>query len=297
VLYDIYANPREPDALRRRALATFAYAAEERLESAIRSAYAGDDDWRATALRCMFFHDGFEPEIIESLSSENVAIRSAALRAAGPCELEEAWPHIRAVLREDLLMISSRAPTKTSPGLRSSRSASCCGRLRDASRNPARRRTDIAANEHASSTAANAREAPREPARISRLLTCLGQSLAALSLSSAVPHVSKDGKGLPCRPSEIESYIGNDRGEAMNTLRMLSAGLLLAATAAAAIAAEDENVPTVTVTAKRHTTVPASEGLPPRADIQISVVLPTDMPEAEIDYHLSPVAPPAPVAK
>ena len=84
----------------------------------------------------------------------------------------------------------------------------------------------------------------------------------------------------------------------MNTLRMLTAGMLLAATAAVAIAAEEPNVPTVTVTAKRHATVPADEGLPPRAAVQISVVLPTDMPEAEIDYHLSPVgAPPAPTAE
>ena len=78
----------------------------------------------------------------------------------------------------------------------------------------------------------------------------------------------------------------------MNTLRMLTAGLLLVATAAAANAAEDQNVPTVTVTAKRHVAAPATEALPPRADVQITVVMPTDMPEAEIDYHLSPVAAP-----
>ncbi|HXS80334.1 MAG TPA: hypothetical protein VN818_08610 [Gammaproteobacteria bacterium] len=84
----------------------------------------------------------------------------------------------------------------------------------------------------------------------------------------------------------------------MNTLRMLTAGMLLAATAAVAIAAEEPSVPTVTVTAKRHVTVPADVGLPPRAAVQISMVLPTDMPEAEIDYHLSLVgAPPAPTAE
>jgi HEAT repeat protein len=99
VLHDLYANPAEPKLLRLHALEAFAHAPEERLENAIRAAYAGDDDWRAAAVRCMFFHDGFEPEIIESLSSGNLAIRSAALRAAGPCELEEAWPHIRAVLK------------------------------------------------------------------------------------------------------------------------------------------------------------------------------------------------------
>ena len=82
----------------------------------------------------------------------------------------------------------------------------------------------------------------------------------------------------------------------MNTLRMLIAGMLLAATAALATPAEEQSVPTVTVTAKRH--APAPAGLPPRADVQISVFLPPDMPEAEIDYHLSPVgAPPAPAVE
>ena len=84
----------------------------------------------------------------------------------------------------------------------------------------------------------------------------------------------------------------------MKTLQILTAGVLMAVAAAAAIAAEEPGVPTVTVTAKRHATLPATEGLPPRAAIQISVVLPTDMPEAEIDYHLLPIgAPPAPAGE
>jgi hypothetical protein len=81
----------------------------------------------------------------------------------------------------------------------------------------------------------------------------------------------------------------------MNTLRMLTAGMLLAGAAATAMAAEEPSVPTaiptVMVTAKRHLTVPTA-GQPPREAVQISVVLPTDMPEAEIDYHLTPVTPP-----
>ena len=79
----------------------------------------------------------------------------------------------------------------------------------------------------------------------------------------------------------------------MNTLRMLTAGMLLAASATVAMAAGDPSVPTavttVMVTAKRHVTVPAE---PPKAAVQIPVILPTDMPEAEIDYHLTPVTPP-----
>ena len=80
----------------------------------------------------------------------------------------------------------------------------------------------------------------------------------------------------------------------MKTLQMLTVGLLFGATAIAASAAEDPSVPTITITAKRHAAVPASEIVLPRATIDVKVVLPTDMPEAEIDYHLSPIgAPPA----
>ena len=82
----------------------------------------------------------------------------------------------------------------------------------------------------------------------------------------------------------------------MNKLRLLTAGMLFAATAALATAAEEQSVLTITVTAKRH--APTAPALPPRAEVQIPVVMPTDMPEAEIDYHLSPVgAPPAPAVE
>jgi hypothetical protein len=78
----------------------------------------------------------------------------------------------------------------------------------------------------------------------------------------------------------------------MDTLRILTAGMLLAATAAVAMAAEEPSVTTVMVTAKRHVTVPAQ---PPREAVRIPVIMPTDMPEAEIDFHLTPVtSPPAP---
>lgn len=99
-LYDIHADRAAPKLLRQRALEAFAHAPENRLEHAIRAAYSADDDWRATALSCMFHHNGFEREIIESLRSENLDIRAAAIRAAGPCPMEEAWPYIRAALSE-----------------------------------------------------------------------------------------------------------------------------------------------------------------------------------------------------
>ena len=82
----------------------------------------------------------------------------------------------------------------------------------------------------------------------------------------------------------------------MKTLRVLTVGMLFAATAAAGLALADEpSLPTITVTAKRHEAAPPAERVAPRADVTIPVILPTDMPEAEIDYHLPPIAatPPA----
>jgi hypothetical protein len=84
----------------------------------------------------------------------------------------------------------------------------------------------------------------------------------------------------------------------MNTLRMLTVGMLLAAAASAAAAGEEPSIETITITAKRHTALPATAHEPPRTAVEIAVFLPTDMPEAEIDYHLTPIgASPAPAVE
>ena len=75
----------------------------------------------------------------------------------------------------------------------------------------------------------------------------------------------------------------------MKTLQMFTVAVLLAVGATAGAAAADQSIETITVTAKRlH--VPAVERVPPRTPVEITVTLPTDMPEAEIDYHLAPIA-------
>jgi hypothetical protein len=82
----------------------------------------------------------------------------------------------------------------------------------------------------------------------------------------------------------------------MKTLRMLTVGTLLAATAMWASAGEESSVPTFTVTAKRQAL--AVEHVPPSSAIEIALLLTSDMPEAEIDYRLSPFgAPPAPAVE
>ena len=84
----------------------------------------------------------------------------------------------------------------------------------------------------------------------------------------------------------------------MNTLRILTVGVFFA-TAAGASAAEEQMIDTITVTAKRHATGLAIERVAPQADVAITVIMPTDMPEAEIDFHLSPIGavPPAPAGE
>lgn len=90
--------------------------------------------------------------------------------------------------------------------------------------------------------------------------------------------------------------IADRKGYAMNTLRRLIVGMLFAAATSAATA-EEPSIETITVTAKRHTapghrTRTATHGHRDRG------FLPTDMPEAEIDYHLTPIgAPPAPAVE
>jgi hypothetical protein len=86
----------------------------------------------------------------------------------------------------------------------------------------------------------------------------------------------------------------------MNTLRILTAGMLLAAaTVAGASAADEQIIDTITVTAKRHTSGPTADRVAPQADVAITLIMPTDMPEAEIDFHLSPIGavPPAPAVE
>lgn len=75
----------------------------------------------------------------------------------------------------------------------------------------------------------------------------------------------------------------------MKTLSMLVVGMVLGAAAnAAQVSAEEPAVATITVTAKRpHSSVAAAESAPPRASIEIAAPLLTDMPEMEIDSHMT----------
>jgi hypothetical protein len=85
----------------------------------------------------------------------------------------------------------------------------------------------------------------------------------------------------------------------MKTLPTLIVAMFLGATAAAAAAAEQATLETITITAKRpHSSLTTVDRVPPQATLEIVAPLPTDMPEAEIDYHMTLVgaSPAAPIS-
>lgn len=77
----------------------------------------------------------------------------------------------------------------------------------------------------------------------------------------------------------------------LKTLPMLVVAMLLGAAAnAPAAAAEGAGIATITVTAKRaHAVAATAEMAPPKAAVEIVTPMPTDMPEMEIDSHLTPI--------
>lgn len=79
----------------------------------------------------------------------------------------------------------------------------------------------------------------------------------------------------------------------MKTLRMLTVGALVAAVASLSFAADEPSAAptTITVTAKRAVLTPAVERVAPAAVIDAALLI-GDMPEAEVDNHVTPIAAP-----
>jgi hypothetical protein len=98
-LRSTYLDPDPPKEVRRRALEASVRSREIWHRGAIRAAYyGGDDDWKLTAVFCMRYVPDFDQEILEALESSHPLVRLEALRAAGEYEVEDAWPHVRAIL-------------------------------------------------------------------------------------------------------------------------------------------------------------------------------------------------------
>jgi hypothetical protein len=98
-LRKLYMDADSPSEIRRKALETSVQAPEAWHGSAVRSAYASDDEvWRATAVFGMRFIRGFDDQILESLDSPNPEIQYHAVCAAGNWELEAAWSRVTALV-------------------------------------------------------------------------------------------------------------------------------------------------------------------------------------------------------
>jgi HEAT repeat protein len=98
-LHRLYLDTSVSKEVRRRVLEAAVRAPQDWQEGAVQSAYGSEDAaWKVTAVFCMRFLDGFDEEILESLDSGNLDIQYEAVCAAGEQELQEAWPHITALV-------------------------------------------------------------------------------------------------------------------------------------------------------------------------------------------------------
>ena len=96
----LYFDNSAPKEVRRRVLEASVRASESWHQEAIRTAYSsGDKDWKLTAVFSMRWVRGFEDQILEALQSADPEIHYEAIEAAGNWEMDAAWPHIEALVR------------------------------------------------------------------------------------------------------------------------------------------------------------------------------------------------------
>jgi hypothetical protein len=101
-LRQIYKDPDAPDFVRRHVLEAAVRAPQDWHQEAVREAYASDDPaWRLTAVFSMRWIEGFDAQILDSLKSQDAATKYHAICAAGNAALQQAWPHIEAVLQSE----------------------------------------------------------------------------------------------------------------------------------------------------------------------------------------------------
>jgi len=97
----LYLDESNPKEVRRRILEAAVRAPQDWHPSAIKAAYSsGDKDWMLTAVFAMRCVRGFDDQILEALESTDPEIHSEAVTAAGNWELEAAWPHVVALVKD-----------------------------------------------------------------------------------------------------------------------------------------------------------------------------------------------------
>jgi hypothetical protein len=101
-LNKVFMETLTPKIVRRRTLEASVRAPLDWHRDAVQDAYTRDDeDWKLTAVFCMQYIRGFDKQILESLSNENLDIVFEAVCAAGNWEIDAAWPHVKSFVTSE----------------------------------------------------------------------------------------------------------------------------------------------------------------------------------------------------
>lgn len=99
----LHADKTQATLVRRRILEASVRAEQDWHADAIRAAYNnGDRDWVLTAVFCMQYVEGFDPQILKQLDNPDPEIQAEALFAAGDQAVEAAWPHVARLLENPM---------------------------------------------------------------------------------------------------------------------------------------------------------------------------------------------------
>jgi hypothetical protein len=97
----LYPDIGIPKDVRRRILEGSVRDPQDWHRDAILTAYgSGDRDWMLTAVFGMGYVNGFGPQILEALKNTDPEIHFEAVNAAGNWELDEAYPHVLALVKD-----------------------------------------------------------------------------------------------------------------------------------------------------------------------------------------------------
>lgn len=98
-LRELFADVGVPGEVRRRILEASVRAPCDWHAEAIRAAWSCQNEaWMLTAVFCMRYVSGFEPQIVAALKSRNSDIHYEAVIAAGNWEVAAAWKHVLALV-------------------------------------------------------------------------------------------------------------------------------------------------------------------------------------------------------
>jgi hypothetical protein len=101
-LRKLYLDDSVPKEVRRRILEASVRAPQNWHRNAIGAAHAsGDRDWVLSAVFSMCRVRGFDDQILEALKSADPEIHYEAVEAAGNWELDAAWSHVVALVKDD----------------------------------------------------------------------------------------------------------------------------------------------------------------------------------------------------